>query len=92
MTAEATAIGSEVQGSLLRKPGRIESLLGPEWYRLLRGIFVNPLSVTGLVILGIFIGIAIFAPVLAPPVSKNANPYMIPRDGFRPEPKPPGTE
>ena len=68
----------------------LRKLLGPEWYRLLRGLATNPLSVAGLIIITLFILMAIFAPVLAPPGRVSADPYLIPRDGFGPEPKPPG--
>jgi peptide/nickel transport system permease protein len=75
----------------LRELGRVEKLIGAEWYRLLRGVLTNPLSVTGLIIVSIFVLMAAFAPVLAPPVEGAYDPYLIPRDGFSPEPKPPGT-
>ncbi len=75
----------------LREMGRLEQLLGAEWYRLLRGVFTNPLSVAGLILVAIFVLMALFAPVLAPPLEASYNPYLIPRDGFGPEPKPPGT-
>jgi peptide/nickel transport system permease protein len=74
----------------LRQPSRLEHLLGPDWYRVLHGLFTNPLSIAGLVILASFILIAILAPVLAPPV-KGVRPNLIPRDGFNPQPRPPGT-
>lgn len=92
MTAETVSMPApDISGALLRQPGRLERLLGPETYRLVRGLFRNPLSITGLVILLLFMSMAVFAPVLAPPVRANANPYLIPRDGFSPQPKPPGT-
>ncbi|MGC9335732.1 MAG: hypothetical protein ACP5JJ_16415, partial [Anaerolineae bacterium] len=69
----------------------LRKVLGPEWYRLLRGLVTNPLSVAGLIIVSTFILVAAFAPVLAPPSAIQADPYLIPRDGFGPEPKPPGT-
>lgn len=73
-----------------RKIGRLERTLGPEPYRLFRGLITNPLSIAGLIILGIFIFIAVAAPVLAPPRNPKT-PYRIPRDGFHPTPKVPGT-
>jgi peptide/nickel transport system permease protein len=76
----------------LRRRSRLERLMGPEWYRLVRGVLTNPLSVTGLVIVSIFLFIAVFAPVLAPPITDYVDPYLIPRDGYSPEPKPPGAE
>jgi peptide/nickel transport system permease protein len=69
----------------------LRKLLGPEWYRLLRGLVTNPLSVAGLIIVTFFFLMAAFAPVLAPPTAIQADPYLIPRDGFGPEPKAPGT-
>ena len=69
----------------------LRKLLGPEWYRLLRGVVTNPLSVAGLIIVTVFILMAVFAPVLAPPLTVAGDPYLIPRDGFGPEPQPPGS-
>ncbi len=74
----------------LRELSRMEQLLGPEWYRILRLTFTNPLSVTGLFIVLSFITIAVLAPTLAPKVRPNADPYLIPRDGYKPEPRSPG--
>lgn len=75
----------------LRELTGLERLLGPEWYRILRGLFTNPLSVIGVIIITFYLLVAAFAPVLAPPVRVAADPYLIPRDGFGPEPRPPGT-
>lgn len=72
-----------------RKIGRLERFLGPENYRIIRGLMKTPASIIGFVLIGLFILIAIFAPVIAPPVGKD--PYKIPRDGFSGEPKAPGT-
>lgn len=79
-------------GWTLREPGRLEQLVGPDWYRILRGLFTNRLSIAGLILLLAFSAVALFAPTLAPPVRPTADPYLIPRDGFGPEPRPPGTE
>lgn len=73
-----------------RKIGRLERFIGPENYRILRGIVRNPLSVIGTVLILTFVLVAIFAPAIAPPKPRQ-NPYMIPRDGFSPTPKQPGT-
>ena len=75
----------------LRELGRLEEMVGPEWARLVRGVFTNPLSIVGLILVSSFILIAAFAPVLAPPLTTLGDPYLIPRDGYSPEPKPPGT-
>ena len=73
-----------------RKIGRLERFLGPENYRIVRGLSKTPASIVGFALITLFILIAILAPVIAPPVGKD--PYKIPRDGFSGEPKPPGTE
>ncbi len=82
------------QDTIERKPdapGRLERLLGPDFYRMLKGLLTNPLSLSGMALLGLFLIVALAAPVLAPP-RPNASPYHIPRDGFSPNPKQPGTE
>ena len=85
-----TITRDDVAGWTLPEVTGLRKLLGPDWYRLLRGVVTNPLSVVGLIIVTVFILVAIFAPVLAPPVGLR-DPYLIPRDGFGPEPKAPGT-
>lgn len=75
----------------MRKIGVVERFLGPENYRILKGILTNPLSVIGVTLITFFILVAIFAPAIAPPTNLR-EPYMTPRDGYGPTPKPPGTE
>jgi peptide/nickel transport system permease protein len=78
----------------LRPPNRLEMLVGPDWYRILRGLVTNPLSIAGLIIITFFFLLAAAAPLIAPPIG-NPNAIMIssiPRDGFNPQPRPPGTE
>jgi len=48
----------------------------------------NPLSLMGLVLVLLFVAIGAAAPWLAPPW-QPAEPYRIPRHGFRAEPRPP---
>jgi peptide/nickel transport system permease protein len=91
LSPEKTPFFDETVSFHLRELGWLEKLVGPEWYRLIRGVFTNPLSVAGLIIVAFFILMATFAPVLAPPLEVSPDPYLIPRDGFAPEPKPPGT-
>ena len=74
-----------------RKIGRLERFLGPENYRIIRGLLTTPASIAGFIIIGLFLLTAILAPVIAPPKSTR-DPYKIPRDGFSPDPKPPMTE
>ncbi len=73
-----------------RKIGRVERILGPENYRIIKGLLKTPASIMGFILIGLFILIAIFAPVIAPPVGKD--PFKIPRDGFSGEPRPMGAE
>lgn len=74
-----------------RKIGWLERLLGPENYRILKGVISNPLSVIGISLITFYIVVALAAPLIIP--STNARePFMTPRDGFGPVPKPPGTE
>ena len=75
----------------MRKISRLERFLGPDNYRVLQGLLKTPASITGSVLIVLFVFIAIAAPVLAPPVTPN-DPYKIPRDGFKAQPKPPGSE
>lgn len=76
-----------VGGPTHRRIGRIERVLGPENYRILRGMLVTPTSIAGLVLITFFAIIALAAPLLAPP-SNPTDPFRIPRDGFSPDPKP----
>ena len=90
MTTSDAVAGLDLNQNL-GEQNRLEQLVGPEWYRLLKGVVTNPLSVTGLIIVMLFILTAVFAPILAPAPNENWDPYNIPRDGFKPEPLPPGT-
>jgi peptide/nickel transport system permease protein len=56
-----------------------------------RQLVSNHLSQTGFIILTLFALMAIFAPVLAPPLPNTRDPMNIPRDGFGTIPQPPGT-
>jgi len=73
-----------------RKVGRLEQTLGPELSRIIIGIFTNPLSIIGFSLILFFVLVAIFAPVLVPPLEGVRDPYKILRDGFSPYPKEPG--
>jgi len=59
--------------------------------RTLRKLLSNPSSMLGLVLVVGFIFVAILAPSICPP-SDPAYAYMIPRDSFETEPKPPSFE
>ena len=56
--------------------------------RTLRKLFSNASSLVGIVLLIIFIIIALFAPLIAPPLSEN--PYQIPRMSWDIAPQSPG--
>lgn len=73
-----------------RKIGRLERFLGPENYRILKGLLRTPASIMGFTLIGIFVFVAIFAPLIIPPVGHD--PYKMPRDGFSSEPKGIGSE
>jgi peptide/nickel transport system permease protein len=75
----------------MRQIGRLERFLGPENYRIVQGLFKTPAAIAGTVLIIFFLIIALVAPILAPPTNPN-DPYKIPRDGFKAEPKPMGTE
>lgn len=75
----------------LRERGRLERALGPESYRLLKGMVTTPVSIAGIVIILAFVIVAAGAPVLAPAPTANWDTTIIPRDGFSSEPQPPGT-
>lgn len=73
-----------------RKISRAEQILGPENYRIIKGLLKTPTSIVGFILVFIFIFIAAFAPLIIPPVGRDA--YRMPRDGFTPEPQAPGSE
>jgi peptide/nickel transport system permease protein len=60
--------------------------------KVLRRLLSNPTSLAGLLLLLAFAIIAIIAPWIAPPPENARDPYMIPRDGFNTEPRPPSEE
>ncbi len=68
-----------------RKIGRLERFLGPENYRILKGLLRTPASIMGFTLIGIFVLVALLAPVIIPPVTSD--PYTMPRDGFSSQPK-----
>ena len=71
----------------VRKISWLERFLGPENYRIVTGLLKTPASILGFILIGFFILIAIFAPVIMPPVTPK-DPYKIPRDGYSSEPRP----
>lgn len=68
-----------------RKISWLERVLGPENHRIIKGLLKTPASIMGFILIGLFILVAALAPVIAPPVGRDA--YKIPRDGFSGEPQ-----
>jgi peptide/nickel transport system permease protein len=95
MTVASETIGPKRASYLDDLPERkiswLEKTLGPETYRILKGIFTNPLSIVGTSLIFFFMLVAIFASTIVPPVNSRS-PYMVPRDGFGPTPLAPGAE
>lgn len=87
-TADNELLGKAVA---TRKISRLERFLGPDNYRIMQGLLKTPASISGTVLIVLFVLIALAAPVLAPPLNPN-DPYKIPRDGFKAQPKPMGAE
>ena len=52
-----------------RKIGWLERMLGPESYRILKGVISNPLSVAGISLITLFIVVALTAPLIIPSAS-----------------------
>lgn len=93
MTVQTPTGDNELLGEAVatRKVSRLERFLGPDNYRVMQGLLKTPASIVGTILILLFVLIAVAAPVLAPPLNPN-DPYKIPRDGFKAEPKAPGTE
>lgn len=56
-----------------------------------RQLLTHRLSIAGFILLGVMAVIAIFAPVIAPPLPDSRDVMKIPRDGFSTVPLPPGS-
>lgn len=80
-------LGDDVK---MREIGRLERFLGPDNYRILKGLVKTPASRIGFLLVFIFAMVAIFAPLIIPPVPPNS-PSKIPRDGYKNDPQPPGS-
>lgn len=93
MTIQTPTADNELLGLAVatRKISRLERFLGPDNYRVMQGLLKTPASIAGTVLITIFVLIALAAPLLAPPLNPN-DPYKIPRDGFKAQPKPMGSE
>lgn len=60
--------------------------------KVIKRLLKNPTSLTGIILLFLFIIIAIAAPMLAPVPERSRDIYMIPRDGFGSTPVGPSDE
>ena len=54
--------------------------------------FRSPTSVLGLLLVLVFVVVALAAPWIAPPLPNQRDAYIIPKDGFAMEPKPPSAK
>ena len=81
-------LGDDVK---MREIGKLERFLGPDNYRILKGLVKTPASRIGFFLVFFFAMIAIFAPLIISPVPPN-DAYKIPRDGYKNDPRPPGSE
>ncbi len=52
----------------------------------------TPLSIVGISIILFFVAVAILTPVLAPNPKPGRDPYLIPREGLSPTPRPPSED
>lgn len=93
MATQSPAADNELLGDAVaaRRISRLERFLGPDNYRVLQGLLKTPASIAGTILISFFVLMALAAPILAPPLNPN-DPYKIPRDGFKAEPKPMGAE
>ena len=89
-TTPSGDIGLQREAVPLRQIGALERILGPENYRVVLGLSKTPASIAGFILIAFFVLVAVFAPVIAPPASLD--PYKIPRDGFKAQPQPMGSE
>ena len=79
------------EGAARRHSSWLVGILGPESYRILRGVFTNPMSILGLTLIVFFVVVALAASWIAPPLGLGRDPYKIPRDGYGPTPREPGS-
>lgn len=82
-TGDNSLLGNDVA---FRKIGRFERFLGPDNYRIVTGLLKTSASRAGFFLIAVFVLIAIFAPVIIPPVTPN-DPFKIPRDGYKSDPQ-----
>ena len=71
-------LGDDVK---MREIGRLERFLGPDNYRILKGLVKTPASRIGFLLVFIFAMVAIFAPLII--ASPPNSPTKIPHDGYK---------
>lgn len=59
---------------------------------LIKQLLTTPLSLAGIILISIFILVALFAPLIAPPPPRARDPYDMPRDGYSSVPQAPSKE
>ncbi len=93
-----TAVVPTLRSRVIRHPLDVVAFLlvavavGAFWFTpsdFTRRMKRNPLSIAGFAIIVSFISVAALAPVLAPPLPNTRDPYLIPHEGFLPDPQPP---
>lgn len=80
------------QALTLSPAARPATLQTSEWSKMAKQITRNPLSIVGIIIVLLFVGVAVFAPVIAPTPLGARDVYQIPRDGFKAQPQAPSAE
>jgi len=60
--------------------------------KMIRQLLRTPSSLIGIILILFFVGVAAFAPAIAPPPPRARDPYDMPRYGYSSEPQPPTRE
>ncbi|MBI4425439.1 MAG: ABC transporter permease [Elusimicrobia bacterium] len=66
----------------------MKAVLDGVWKKLRR----RPMSLLGFGLIGSFLGVALLAPLIAPPAPNARDAYLIPQDGYSPDPVRPSRE
>jgi peptide/nickel transport system permease protein len=59
---------------------------------MIKQLFTTPISLVGIILISIFILVAVFAPLIAPPPPRARDPYDMPRDGYSSDPQSPSSK
>jgi peptide/nickel transport system permease protein len=82
-----SAVRSSAPALPLSRPLAQTRLPETGWHRTVRRFRRNPMSVLGLLIVAFFVALALLAPFLTHPTSRN--PFFMPHEGYASEPRPP---